>query len=313
MKLGYGRLCSLARPPFREVLMPSPDSSAELVQHFGSEGLRLFRQGSLLGAELPVAVRDLLQETGVPRGVGPYFFAAGAEDPVTLGVLAARVGGLQPSVPVSGWLRIGFDGLAHLCVRPDGAVQAVVLSEAAEDMFVSTDVASLNASLLALDRAQTAMFGASGLAEGAAVFQGLAAELRRIDASAFVERESWWPRVLDDIRHTLNFPFSAAFEYVDGSGSKQVVTEVAGVGRPHPEEALWRRLSAEGVEPGQVRRVHCELEPCLMPGHYCSVWMQQVLPHAEFTHSFDYGDTAESREEGLKQLILHDAETRRRG
>lgn len=293
--------------------MPSPDSSAELVQHFGSEGLRLFRQGSLLGAELPVAVRDLLQETGVPRGVGPYFLAAGAEDPVTLGVLAARVGGLQPSVPVSGWLRIGFDGLAHLCVRPDGAVQAVVLSEAAEDMFVSTDVASLNASLLALDRAQTAMFGASGLAEGAAVFQGLAAELRRIDASAFVERESWWPRVLDDIRHTLNFPFSAAFEYVDGSGSKQVVTEVAGVGRPHPEEALWRRLSAEGVEPGQVRRVHCELEPCLMPGHYCSVWMQQVLPHAEFTHSFDYGDTAESREEGLKQLILHDAETRRRG
>lgn len=67
------------------------------------------------------------------------------------------------------------------------------------------------------------------------------------------------------------------------------------------------------MEPGQVRRVHCELEPCLMPGHYCSVWMQQVLPHAEFTHSFDYGDTAESREKGLKQLILHDAETRRRG
>ncbi|QXQ95300.1 hypothetical protein KV381_02475 [Streptomyces sp. WY228] len=41
--------------------------------------------------------------------------------------------------------------------------------------------------------------------------------------------------------------------------------------------------------------------------------MQQVFPHAEFTHSFDYGDTAESREGGLKRLILHDAETRRRG
>lgn len=300
-------------PLIREVLMPSPNSSAELIQHFGSEGLRLFKQGSLLAVELPAAARNLLQETGVPRGVGPYFLAAGAEDPVTLGALTARVNGLQPSAPVGGWLRIGFDGLAHLCVRPDGAVQAVVLSEAAEDMFVSTDVGSLNASLLALDRAQTAMLGASGLAEGAALFQGLAAELRRIDASAFVERESWWPRVLDDLRHTLNFPFSAAFEYVDSSGAKQVVTEVAGVGRPHPEEALWRRLSAEGVEPGQVRRVHCELEPCLMPGHYCSVWMQQVFPHAEFTHSFDYGDTVESREEGLKQLILHDAETRRRG
>ncbi|WP_373461195.1 nucleic acid/nucleotide deaminase domain-containing protein [Streptomyces sp. WY228] len=162
---------------------------------------------------------------------------------------------------------MGFDGLAHLCVHPDGAVQAVVLSKAAEDMLVSTDVASLNASLLALDRAQTAMFGASDLAEGAAVFQGPAAELRRIDASAFVERESWWPRVLDDLRHSLDFPFSAAFEYVDDSGAKQVVTEVAGVCRPHPEEALWRRLSAEGVEPGQVRWVHCELEPCLMRVH----------------------------------------------
>ncbi|XQE90471.1 nucleic acid/nucleotide deaminase domain-containing protein [Streptomyces microflavus] len=112
--------------------------------------------------------------------------------------------------------------------------------------------------------------------------------------------------------HT-EFPFSAAFEYSDSSGARQVATEVAGIGRPHPEEALWRRLSAEGVEPGRVRRVHCELEPCLMPGHYCSVWMQQAFPQAEFTHSFDYGDTAESREEGLKQLILHDAETRRRG
>ncbi|MBJ6641468.1 hypothetical protein H4K36_33250 [Streptomyces sp. DHE7-1] len=61
------------------------------------------------------------------------------------------------------------------------------------------------------------------------------------------------------------------------------------------------------MEPEQVRRVYCELEPCMMPGHYCAAWLQAVLPHAEFTHSFDYGDTAESREEGLKELITHAA------
>ncbi|MFJ1551202.1 nucleic acid/nucleotide deaminase domain-containing protein [Streptomyces sp. NPDC088246] len=291
--------------------MPSPDSSDGLVQHFGEEGLRRFGRGSLLGVYLPTAVQVLLEETGVPQGVSPYFLATAADEPVALGVIAARSGGPRPPAPMETWSRIGFDGLAHLCVRSDGAVQAVLLSDVADDMFVNMGVSALNASLLALDRAQPAIAASSGLAESAAVFQNLAAELRRIDASAFTEREAWWPRVLDDIRHTLNFPFSAAFEYIDAAGTRQVVTEVTGPGQPHPEEIIWRRLSSEGVKPSQVRRVYCELEPCLMPGHYCAVWMQKTFPRAEFTHSFDYGSTAESREEGLKQLITHAAKQAR--
>lgn len=95
--------------------MPSLDSSSELVQHFGSEGLRLFGQGSLLGVGLPAAVRNLLQKTEVPRGVGSYFLAAGAEDPVTLGAFAARVSGLQPSAPMG----VGFGSVSmvwRICV-----------------------------------------------------------------------------------------------------------------------------------------------------------------------------------------------------
>ncbi|RYJ31480.1 hypothetical protein CU044_0490 [Streptomyces sp. L-9-10] len=49
-----------------------------------------------------------------------------------------------------------------------------------------------------------------------------------------------------------------------------------------------------------------------MPGHYCAVWLHATFPTAEFTHSFDYGDTAESREEGLKALITYAAEQARR-
>ncbi|MFJ8077022.1 nucleic acid/nucleotide deaminase domain-containing protein [Streptomyces sp. NPDC096176] len=294
--------------------MSSPVSGHpdELLQHFGPEGLRRLDAGSLLGARLPSAAQDVLKGVGVPRVVPPYFQAPASEEPVPLGTVATRSGARVPDAMAS-WPRVGFDGLAHLCVRPDGAVQAVVLGDSADDMFVSADVPALNASLLALDRAQPIIAASARLEDAAAVFRNLNEELRRIDSSAFEQRESWWPRVLDDIRHTLNFPFSAAFEYVDASGAKQVVTEATGPGQPHPEEIIWRQLAAAGVEASQVRRVYCELEPCVLPGHYCAMWMQSAFPQAQFTHSFDYGESAESREEGLKSLITHAAEQARRG
>ncbi|MEV6358151.1 nucleic acid/nucleotide deaminase domain-containing protein [Streptomyces hydrogenans] len=292
---------------------PVPERSDELIQHFGHEGLRLFGRVLLSGARLPEASAVFLEGTGVPVDVAPYFRAPLADEPVGLGAFASRAKGQRPHQEMESWPRIGWDGLAHLCVRPDGAVQAVVLSDVVDDMFVNTDVAALSASLLALDRAQPLIAAASGLGEAAAVFRDLSAELRQLDAAAFEDRESWWPRVLDDVRHTLNFPFSAAFEYVDDAGAKQVVTEATGPGLAHPEELVWRRLSGQGVRPEQVRRVYCELEACLMPGHYCAVWMQEMFPRAEFTHSFGYGETAESRESGLKELIMHAAEQARRG
>lgn len=285
-----------------------PSGSDDLLRHFGRDGLRRFRQVGLMGGSVPSEALRALEDPGVPVAVPPYFSASAADDPLTLGVFAARSAASQPPAPMEAWPRIGSDGLAQLCVRPDGAVQAVLLSPAGDDMFVSADVPSFSASLFALDRALPALATAPGLAEAAGAYRELAAELRRIDGAAFADREAWWPRVLDDVRHTLNFPFSAAFEYVDAAGVRQVATESTGPGRPHPEELIWRRLAAEGVDPGQVRRVHCELEPCLMPGHYCGVWMQDFFPQAEFTHSFSYGTTADSREAGLKDLITHTAE-----
>ena len=49
---------------------PYPD---QLVQHFGRDGLRRFGRGSTQGARLPEVSRTLLEETGVPRSVAPYF------------------------------------------------------------------------------------------------------------------------------------------------------------------------------------------------------------------------------------------------
>ena len=281
----------------------APDPS---VAHFGADGMRRIMVPRSYAA-LPDTARRTLETVGVPLHVTPYFQAAGATDGLTLGMFTGHRGFTLQDERAD-WVRIGTDRLGHLCVRPDGAVQAVFLARPEPDVFVSSDAAAFTASLVALDRRMPVIAASTGLSVAAAALRELNAEVRQIDPAAFEDRESWWPRVLEDVRHTLNFPFSSAFEYVDGTGAKRIATERTGPGRAHPEELLWARLSAEGVTPGQVRRVYCELEPCMMPGHYCAAWLQATFPHAEFTHSFDYGDTARSREDGLKELIVHSAQ-----
>jgi hypothetical protein len=284
--------------------VPAPDPS---VAHFGAEGMRRIDVPGSFASELPGSTRGYLRETGVPMHVMPYFRAAAETDGVTLGLYTGHHG-LVMQDPRGDWARLGTDRLAHLCVRPDGTVQAVYPTRPEADVFVSSDVQAFNLCLATLDRRLPTIAAATSLPVAAAAFRELNAELRQIDPDAFEDAETWWHRVLDDVRHGLNFPFSSAFEYVDEAGAKRVVTAETGPGRPHPEEILWERLSAEGVEPAQVRRVYCELEPCMMPGHYCAIWLQGLFPQAEFTHSFDYGETAESRESGLKELIVHNAQ-----
>lgn len=280
----------------------APDPS---VAHFGADGMRRTSVPASY-ATLPDTARQKLETVGVPLLVPPYFTAAGETDGLTLGMFTGHRG-LVLQDERADWVRIGTDRLAQVCVRPDGIVQAVFLARPEPDLFVSSDVASFTASLAALDRRLPVIAASRSLPVAAAAFRELDAEIRRIDPQAFEDRENWWPRVLEDVRHTLNFPFSSAFEYVDAAGGKQIATDATGPGKAHPEELLWSRLSAEGVTPDQVRRVYCELEPCMMPGHYCAAWLQVTFPHAEFTHSFDYGDTADSREEGLKELITYTA------
>lgn len=285
--------------------VPVPDPC---VAHFGSGGLRRFATAEIHGVRVPGATATVLAEVGVPVHVTPYFKGVRPTDSPALGAFAAHTGAVGPSEAKRGWLRVGTDGLAQLCVRPDGAVEAVFLGGGEEDMFVNQDVSVFNAALAVLDRQLPVIAASSDLGAAATAFRELNAEVRQLDEEAFAQRESWWPRVLDDVRHTLNFPFSAAFEYVDAAGAKQVATEATGPGRAHPEELVWARLKGDGIAPQQVRRVYCELEPCMLPGHYCAVWMQRAFPHAEFTHSFDFGSDAESREAGLRGLIIQTAQ-----
>jgi hypothetical protein len=279
-----------------------------IVEHFGADGVRRFPAASLHGVPVPDDGVRRLRDRGVPVAVSPYFHAAATSEAAQLGAFSVQKSRQAPPGALSRWLRLGTDGGAELCVRPDGAVQAVFLSEVIPDMYVSASVDLFNEALVLLDGALPRLAAADSLQDALPVLQSLTTGLKDLDPLAFAERESWWPRVLDDVRHTLNFPFSASFEFTLSDGRKEIVTDSTGPGRLHPEERIWQRLSSSGVRPEDVSRVYCELEPCLMPGHYCAQWMQQLFPRAQFTHSFSYGATADSREEGLKQAIVYAAQ-----
>lgn len=284
-----------------------PDQTPDSVtEHFGRDGMRRLTLSSL-GAAVQDDVRAVLEQVGVPLSVTPYFRAAAESDGLTLGLHAGHHG-LRCAESQATWVRVGTDGLAHMAVSADGVVQAVFMDRVEPSMFVNSTVSAFGQCLAVLDRRLGVIATSTDLAGGAAAFRELNAELRLIDPGAFEGREYWWPRVLDDVRHALNIGFSAAIEYVDTSGQKHIVTDATGPGKLHPEELIWHQLKDAGVDRQQVRRVYCELQACMMPGHYCAAWMAREFPNAQFTHSFDYGDTAESREEGLKGLIRYTAE-----
>jgi hypothetical protein len=269
--------------------------AAALREHFGPDGLRA------IGAD-----QGLLRDPGLPAQVGPYFAAPNRGEPSLLGGFASLRG--LTAGEAGGCTRIGTDRGAQLYEAPDGSVRAVLLGTSQPEMAVNTSVEAFASGLLLLDRMLPAVADPDAVEQSFASYLVLRRELMVLDPAAFAERESWWPRVLDDLRRPLNTDSSAALEYNDGNGDKQVVTATGGPGDPHPEEIAWYRLEAAGVSPEQVTRVYCELQPCLMPGHYCALWMAEVFPTAEFTHRYDYGQTAASREAGIKELMTGLAE-----
>ncbi|MFF3495252.1 nucleic acid/nucleotide deaminase domain-containing protein [Streptomyces sp. NPDC002795] len=241
-----------------------------------------------------------LGQLALPLRVGPYF-ATQAEEPVLLGDYAASVGREVVRDECRTWARLGTDQGFELCVDAQGAVRAVLLDWEEELRYVSSSPGAFAAALSALDQALRFILATDEPQRAGQAFAQLEEGLRGIDAQAFAGRENWWPLVLDDIRDTANAEWFTAFEVLNGQDEKQIVTASGGIG-VHPEEKLWEQLHAAGFEAEQVLRIHTELQPCFTPGHYCSIWLGQVFPDAQMTHNFPYGESADSRAEGIRQL-----------
>ena len=278
--------------------------TTEIVAHFGPRGVRRVPAEELPGP-LPAEAAAVLADPGLPLQVGPYFTASTGE-PLGLAEYAASVGHPDPPPDTAGWCRVGTDHGAEICVTGAGDVRAVFVAVDAPPMTVNSDVPALAASLLALDR-HLPPLGSPGERNPAEIFRELRAALLRVDEPALADDEAWWPRVLEQIRHALSFPFAAAVEYQDAAGAKHVETEEARVGLPHPERLLWERLDARGIVPSQVTRVYTELEPCFLPGNYCQLRLARYKD-ADLSYSFDYGATADERERGLLELMQQAAQ-----
>ncbi|WP_431948077.1 nucleic acid/nucleotide deaminase domain-containing protein [Actinacidiphila sp. bgisy167] len=247
----------------------------------------------------PEGVRRL-GELVLPLQVGPYF-RTGTADPVPLGEFARAVGAEVRGDGQETWTRLGDDRGYELCVDAQGAVRAVLLGYDEPTRFVGGSAAAFAEGLLELDLALGAIAGTDDPAEARTAFGRLEERLHALDEAAFADRENWWPLVLDDIRDTASVRWFAAMEVVDAGGEKKIFTQASGI-CVHPEERLWASLRAAGVEPEQVTAIHTDLEACFLPGHYCSMWLGDVFPDARLTHTFPYGEDAESRAEGLRRL-----------
>jgi hypothetical protein len=242
-----------------------------------------------------IAVKKIFQEICervaeevVNVAMGPVHQALG---PMT-GDLVVQLGGnalgVQDGVDLGRTAQAGRAGLTR---SVDAAQSSMRLNSTGGD---GVDSGQFSHDPDSFDRADSPQDASAAYAE-------LERSLRAIDPQAFEGRENWWPLVLDDIRDTASTEWFTAFEIVDDRGEKQILTQ-AGGSAVHPEERLWARLRAAGVRPEQVLRIHTELEACFMPGHYCAMWLGQVFPDAQLTHNLPYGETAESRAEGIRQL-----------
>ncbi|WP_034267854.1 nucleic acid/nucleotide deaminase domain-containing protein [Actinospica robiniae] len=265
-----------------------------LAAQFGAAGLRTFDAGRLDGLTVSASAAELLSVTGLPARVGTYFTAAGPGGPLRI---VAEDG--QPA-----WLLLGGDQGASLAADLDGAVHALLRPSWGRSRPVNRSIEQLAASLAMLDRYLPLLAAAAQSEQIGPLWNKLRSALAYIDPDAQADPECWWALVLEDIRHVVSFPFSAAAKFVRDGQEPQVLTASAVLGLPHPELQLARRLAELGVDRSSVTELYTELQACRMPGHYCGLRAAVAFPRAQYTYAFPYGEDAQERQESVNAAAL---------
>ena len=94
----------------------------------------------------------------------------------------------------------------------------------------------------------------------------------------------------------------AVAEYEATDGSLKTIARASQRGVGHAERNLGRALNEMGIDPSKVRRIYSELQPCNMPGGYCDSFIQREYSQSKVTWTFEYGDTPQSRTNGVSAL-----------
>lgn len=282
------------------------DLARELSARFGPQGVRRFDGAELGGLGVDDRTGALLCHLGLPLQVGQYFRASAYGDPVALGAYT-RADGIDVGPAMGSLPRLGGDGGAQLFVAPDRTVHSLLAGIDDAPRLVSSSPEAFLACLLTLHDHLPRLAQRGELPQVAGVYKELRTRLLQLDERAVTTPEAWWTLVLEDIRHAMSCSYSAAVKFLDRSGSPAILTTEVSVAGQHPEERLYQQLSGSGIPLSQVTEVYCELQPCLMPGHYCSLWLGRAFPNAAFTHSFDFQGDEAQRQESVVALLRHAA------
>ncbi|MDR3197689.1 MAG: hypothetical protein LBU34_07440 [Planctomycetaceae bacterium] len=99
----------------------------------------------------------------------------------------------------------------------------------------------------------------------------------------------------------------SSMEYIDEAGKKQIVVFTSGdptYSHSHTERHMQEFCKNNNIPNYRVLNIFTEFEPCTIPAEPagCKRMLQKNFPYTNVTWSFPYGDTTESRREGMQQL-----------
>ncbi|MFI9051351.1 SUKH-4 family immunity protein [Streptomyces sp. NPDC053427] len=89
------------------------------------------------------------------------------------------------------------------------------------------------------------------------------------------------------------------------TGEETSLAQVSGPGLPPAEYQLSAELQRLGVRGEDVRAVHTDLRPALLPGGYPGDFIFRAFPNAQFSCTEGYGMRPEERAEGIAGLLRH--------
>ncbi|QDQ11995.1 SUKH-4 family immunity protein [Streptomyces spectabilis] len=107
---------------------------------------------------------------------------------------------------------------------------------------------------------------------------------------------------------TVGPGYQAVLRYRAADGSEQQLIRRSAPGTPHPEWQIFHELRGMNVPPDQVLELHTELESCELPGAYCARMIRETWPQARITSIAPYGRDHASRQQGMRQLLVHQGE-----
>lgn len=89
------------------------------------------------------------------------------------------------------------------------------------------------------------------------------------------------------------------------TGEETSLVKVSAPGQPPVEFQLYDELRRLGVNAADVRAVHTDLRPALLPGGYPGDFVLRTFPNASFSCTEGYGMRPEERAEGIAGLLRH--------